>query len=431
MPNKQSPLINRFSAWLETPGPASRQSDEAEHFRLAAVVLDANVLLDLYRLTAQGREQIMKVLRGLAEQRRLWLPHQVAVELVRNRATAVQGRVAALSSIGKLVSSRLQSSQNLVKEARDAVAELVGRMTQDPGLAAEIRASMDDPALEKVFAEWRTTLGRQVEDLRRADAFTPRQLIDGDSLLPEIGHLYDDRIGNPLPEREVRDLVEHAIAYRYPNRIPPGFADADKPTDLASAGDYLMWEEIIAYANTMARPRRLILVSGDTKGDWYELDANGRPLQPWPSLVAELKQRAKTDILILTPRLFLEGAQIHLGADFNPETYQEVDRIADEDLAEAHGAEDDPGKERHISADSLVATALQGSQRVSRRLDKRLMRLVDEREMLRAALAAAGSAQADSTPDNRSYRRAIEMRIDLLERRIESLGIEIERSGQP
>ncbi|KKK07250.1 hypothetical protein LQ51_03335 [Micromonospora sp. HK10] len=147
--------------------------------------------------------------------------------------------------------------------------------------------------------------------------------------------------------------------------------------------------------------------------------------------MAELKQRAKTDILILTPRLFLEGAQIHLGADFNPETYQEVDRIADEDLAEAHGAEDDPGKERHISADSLVATALQGSQRVSRRLDKRLMRLVDEREMLRAALAAAGSAQADSTPDNRSYRRAIEMRIDLLERRIESLGIEIERSGQP
>ncbi|WP_422737944.1 PIN-like domain-containing protein [Micromonospora sp. WMMD729] len=429
MTNEQSPLIERYSAWLVTAEAASNRGDEVDYFRSATVVLDANVLLDLYRLTARGREQIMEVMRSLAEQRRLWLPHQVAVEFMRNRASAVQGRVAALSNIGKLVSARLQNSQNLIREARDAVADLVSEMTHDPGLAAEIRGSMSDAALEEAFAEWRGLLRQRIDELRRADAFTPRQMINGDPLLPEIGSLYDDRIGNPLPERDVRDMVEHAIQYRFPNRIPPGFADASKATDLLSAGDYLIWEEVIRYASSMDRPRRLILVSGDTKGDWYELDSNAKPLQPWPSLRAELKQRAEADILILTPRLFLEGAQTHLGADFNPETYREVDRIADEGVIEAQGVEID-FRQSSLGSVNLRLSRSADDKGTHRQLEKRLMRLIDERDMLGVALAAANTtADGDGSADNRSYRRAVEMRLDLLDRRIEDVRNQIRHSG--
>lgn len=52
------------------------------------VVLDANVLLNLYRYATSTREDLFNVLRKLGD--RLWVPHQVAHEFWKNRENALE-----------------------------------------------------------------------------------------------------------------------------------------------------------------------------------------------------------------------------------------------------------------------------------------------------------------------------------------------------
>ena len=57
--------------------------DEGAFLRSAAVVLDTNVLLAPYKLSATAREDALCAIESTAP--RLWLPHQVGVEFYRNQ----------------------------------------------------------------------------------------------------------------------------------------------------------------------------------------------------------------------------------------------------------------------------------------------------------------------------------------------------------
>jgi hypothetical protein len=61
--------------------PSAQQQRDA--LRTALVVVDANVLLNLYRYTATTRDDLFAVLSTVGD--RLWVPHQVMREFWRNR----------------------------------------------------------------------------------------------------------------------------------------------------------------------------------------------------------------------------------------------------------------------------------------------------------------------------------------------------------
>lgn len=73
--NELRRLSSHYSAW-------SRQHDSSLQAALIAglVVVDANVLLALYEVAPSAREEVLDVLTSLGD--RLWVPHQVAIELV-------------------------------------------------------------------------------------------------------------------------------------------------------------------------------------------------------------------------------------------------------------------------------------------------------------------------------------------------------------
>lgn len=85
-------MLRRFRAWLAPGQETAYGQKRSMFFSRAMVVLDANVLLDLYRYTQDARVQVLAALRLIADQQRLWLPHQVGLEFVRNRANAVKDR---------------------------------------------------------------------------------------------------------------------------------------------------------------------------------------------------------------------------------------------------------------------------------------------------------------------------------------------------
>ncbi len=100
-------------------------ADLTGSLRTATVVVDANVLLNLYRYNEATRDDLLGVLRHLGD--RLWVPHQVVREFWRNRlgvlASRGTGSEQALTAFTKQQRATVDAIQQWAKstaaEARE------------------------------------------------------------------------------------------------------------------------------------------------------------------------------------------------------------------------------------------------------------------------------------------------------------------------
>jgi hypothetical protein len=258
------------------------------------------------------------------------------LEFARNRPKAVEGRLKRLSAVKGIVDDQFQSAVRAITEARNEIANLLRDMAHDDAAADNLGTELDEATISSVLKPWRDKLSGHLTRLRTAENLTPRHVAAANEpLLIEIAKLFGPHIGDPPADSELQRMIHHAVTYRYPNRIPPGYADQGKSTDLARAGDYILWEEILQHALTLPEPRRILFVSRDTKEDWYEKNDKGQPVRPLPALHDEMRTRANAELLLLTPKDFLQGAVYFLGAKLEAGTYKEIERVskdADEEL---------------------------------------------------------------------------------------------------
>jgi len=309
-------LASAFRAWW------SEASDAGPFVRDGVVVLDANALLHLYRVTPTAREQIFAVL--LAVQERLWIPHQAALEFHRNRTDVVLGRMSQFREVKQALKG---ATGKAAAEVRKAVSRFTAlrqtNMTDtdwDPdanGLdESSIVARLDgimDPALSELAA------------LESEHDLGPKDLQSGDPILSRLDAVTIGRIGAPYSHREIRELVEEATSFRFPNLIPPGYKDAgSKPTLYRSAGDYILWRQVLDYAAANARDRMLVMVTNDVKEDWWVLDKNGRAEQGRPELQQEIFDNSATSMIQMTLSDFLESAVEQFPGRVSRDTVTEV-----------------------------------------------------------------------------------------------------------
>ncbi len=73
------------------PGYYRRTKEELDRiWRDGIIVLDTNVLLNLYRYSERAREELLGVLRRVKDQ--LWIPYQVAEEFHRDRSIVIKNQ---------------------------------------------------------------------------------------------------------------------------------------------------------------------------------------------------------------------------------------------------------------------------------------------------------------------------------------------------
>ncbi|WP_446040456.1 PIN-like domain-containing protein [Streptomyces sp. SID1121] len=320
------PLIRRYRDWLQSE-PGDAHSVREKFFTQGLVILDTNVLLNLYEYTPAARHQVLSALERVKD--RLWLPHQVGLEFVRNRHRVIATRVKALNDAPASLREKLGEANRAILAASKLVQELLIKYAQDSAASDALRQQISSQSIEQLLGPWRTTLMGHIQDLKQDHDLAISTVANNDPVLPKVAELFGNQIADP-PEPEVtRNRVEEAASYRYPNMIPPGFMDAGKGSPLASAGDYLIWEEIVHYAKNSAPTTHVLFVSGDVKDDWYEAPEPGRGRRPWPSLADEMRTRADAELRIETPKDFFMGVKRYLDVEIADTTYEEIGRVAD------------------------------------------------------------------------------------------------------
>jgi rRNA-processing protein FCF1 len=225
----------------------------------AIIFLDTNVLLLPYNTGKNSLIDIVRIYSDLIEQGRLVIPARVMQEFLKN--------------------------------SPDRLKEVFQKLSRQRNLNVPVESY---PLLENV-AEYTEFLNARKELVDQVKNFQQKlgKLV---SLIQDWHH--DDpvrqayakifRAGEIVKlEPEATAAVTKESAFRYENKIPPGYKDGAK--DDGGIGDLLIWKTILQVAKK--RSKHAIFVCGEEKADWWHRSEN-QPLMVRHELIDEYRRES-------------------------------------------------------------------------------------------------------------------------------------------
>ena len=282
-------MKSTFSAYSPLP-----DADLARIWKSGLIVLDANVLLNLYCYSPSTRDDLLESLRSVTE--RLWLPHQAGAEFYMGRPRVI-------------AEQRMNCKTAL--EAFKHVLENLYSDTSHPFVTKELRTQLEraHDALQK--------------EVKGAQQALDRMLAKADPILTGVVALFEGRVGAAPTQEELAAFYAEA-AIRYKHRIAPGFADRNKPDD-RKYGDFVLWKQMIREASVREMP--ILFVTDDTKDDWWWKAPDRRAL---PALRVEMEQASGQPFQMYETLVFAREAKKRLKWKVREDTLKEISETAAE-----------------------------------------------------------------------------------------------------
>ncbi|MFE1902220.1 PIN-like domain-containing protein [Streptomyces gardneri] len=294
------------------------KSDYERIFQSGMVVLDTNVLLNLYRSNARTRQDTFAVLSKLRD--RLWVPHQVLTEFWRNRE---------LKSILHHHSTRAKETSLALDKVRRSAHDAVDRWMKDVRLKQDEGVTLRIDEGLKTLAEVIDGLQEIIDAQAERDALLGTAETHSDPVLAELEPLLQGRIGEPLPTGEYDKAVQ-AAQKRADEEIPPGYEDFKTKPPERAAGDYLLWVQLLKEAQN--RTGDVLLVTGDVKKDWWHPKDGDIAARPRAELLVELREHADAQLYMLTPADLLKWAEELLdGLDVDKDSVDDLEQLREAD----------------------------------------------------------------------------------------------------
>ncbi|WFE92733.1 PIN-like domain-containing protein [Micromonospora sp. WMMD987] len=291
-------MTDGFEGYV-TPTP----EEYAEVLRTGLVVLDANVLLNLYRYTEALRNDLLAVMSSLAD--RLWIPHQVLTEFWRNRDRVLRDPRETAKTAVEL--------QKIRGQAVSVVQSWVNRVALKPEQASVIIKGLTE-GFDSVLAS--------VGELNDTVAIDAARDTNKDMALASLNMILRGKVGEPLSEDKLAAALIEAQR-RIDEKVPPGYMDRKKDS-AEGAGDYLIWEQTLIEVER--RRVNVLFVTGDAKEDWWRGEG-GERRGPRVELVDELRERAGVRLFMVRPAQLLAYASEILSVSIQEDSVQDADRV--------------------------------------------------------------------------------------------------------
>lgn len=217
------------------------------------IVLDTNVLLELYRQPANISLDVINALKEI--QNRIYIPRQVYDEYLKHFHKICGDEKKRYKNVTKDLTDFLK---NLQKDIATKIGEYrkhnytdISKLQND--LNEEIRNA------QNIIAGF--------EENHNAEIQLNIDFLENDKVKEFVDLLQSQgNIGEKMPfSKKLLLLQEGQI--RYDNLIPPGFLDYAKDGE-AKYGDLFIWKDIIAIAKE--KNSNIIFVCNDTKEDWWK-----------------------------------------------------------------------------------------------------------------------------------------------------------------
>jgi hypothetical protein len=304
------------------PGYYQPTSEEfSEIWNHCTFVLDANVLLNVYRYRKGARDDLFKVLSRISS--RLWIPHQAALEYQENRLSVIAEQATKFGEVQTILSG--------------AMNKLTGDLSHLKLKKRHSAIEIDD-LLDRV----RNEISHFQTNLINIEREQP-VLFYEDSLRDQLNELLSGKVGEPFSTDEL-SLVYREGVERYEKKRPPGYMDRAKakPTEKEipsyffggleirrEFGDLILWKQIIKHAKAND-VRHLLFVTDDEKEDWWWIaDFKGeKTIGPRPELIHELLANTNvTHFYMYNTERLLQNATQYLGLSIEPTSIEQAKDI--------------------------------------------------------------------------------------------------------
>jgi len=341
-------------------------------------VLDANVLLSLYRYSDSTRSELLQVFDALAD--RLWIPNQVAYEYLNNRLTVIGEQSKIYDDAIKKIEALRKSLEN---------------NNQHPFVSKDTLSAGID-IFEKLIAELNEN--KSIHEKR----------INNDEIKDQLEQLLTDKVGKTFTKEKTEKIITEGKA-RYEEKIPPGYCDIKKGgnstqfLDICKPyGDYIVWLQLIDKSKVDEKP--IIFITGDVKEDWWLL-FNGKTIGPQPQLVEEFLSLTDKSFYMYPPDRFLERANMYLQQETSQ---QAVNEIRDIRFEESEISVFDQLLNSQWPSSNTAAVTEAASPAWRHNLSRRLDILSEEKEALAARLNDVRTYLDDAISRQKSVRTILQ-----------------------
>lgn len=273
------------------------KEDLTELLKRAPIVLDTNVLLNLYGLDEPARELAFSMFEW--GKGRVWVPHQVMLEFWRRRVGVIQ---------------RLDDTEDPIEKVRKELMQIVNSLTPESrpmGKHSEMKDSFN-AKLDELADLIRDARGKPLDiELIVTDACK-------DPVLSRLAELLEGQVGSPFSPKEYPQMLQEGHR-RFEAKIPPGFADAKDKIDQKpeeGTGDFLMWEQTLRHMEDEGQDSGFVLVTNDKKSDWRPVPQGAKKLaKPHPTLIEESLSRTGGEARVLLQEEFFDLMSEILNSD--------------------------------------------------------------------------------------------------------------------
>lgn len=238
------------------------------------IVVDTNVLLNLYRYSSEARKKLVEIFTQLRE--RLWVPYQVGYEFYKNK--------------DKVISDTYKEYDVLLKKINDELSKINKEIEYKKNSRLKCKAE-----LKTVITE----VQNKVSEILQQEKNQKESIIGNDDIEKIILSLFNKNIGLPFEEDEFSSIKEEGIR-RQKNNIPPGYMDSEKEFN----GDYHIFYSMIDEAKK--EHKDIIYITDDAKEDWFKKN-DGKINGGRPELLNEFFYKTNCLLLIYTVDGFVEA----------------------------------------------------------------------------------------------------------------------------
>ena len=298
------------------------EKELAKIWKTCIFVLDANVLLNLYRYPKSAREDLLRVLKRISP--RLWIPHQAALEYQRNRLDTIAEQVQKFDDV-----------KNILGKAKNDLSNGLSQLQ----LKKRHSSINPDVFLEKIEHD----INDFLTELDKSQKEQP-DVFEEDALRNRIDLLLENRVGNPMASQSELDAIYLEGKTRYELKYPPGYEDKSKgksnekepPSFMLGGltykreyGDLVLWFQIIQEAK-VREWKQVIFITDDEKEDWWWIaESKGKKtIGPRPELVEEIFTKSGVaSFYMYNSERFLTYANTFLKAEVEQESIDQVREI--------------------------------------------------------------------------------------------------------
>jgi len=272
--------------------------DFKKHWEESVFIVDANVLLNLYRYSEATRTELQEAITSL--EGRIFIPHQAASEFLRNRLTVT-------SDQSKEYTSAIKTIKDLVKK--------ISSKDRHPFINDDKLNELND-------------LSNHVVNNLEEQQSSLLQKLSNDEILEFIEGTFEGKTGTPFDDDKIKEIIEIGEK-RYEAKIPPGYKDSNKDSTedpTRKYGDLLVWFQTLEYAKE--HNCSVVFITDDKKEDWW-LEQSGRTISPRPELIEEFIKETEQNFWMYSVSKFIQETASINKKEVNPDIMEEILKISE------------------------------------------------------------------------------------------------------